>query len=658
MLVQEETRKRILVVEDEGLIADDIQRRLERMGYSVPAIASSGEEAIQMAGKTPFDLALMDIRIKGEMDGIATATALKDTLKMPVVYITAHADQETIARAKLTEPFGYLLKPVTDGSLGSTVQVALYKHEMDRRLRASEAWLGTTLRSVGDGILATNPDGEIVFMNPVAEHLTGWTGADAQRKLLMDVLSLWEESSETPARNPIVDLPPGESRTYTLVSKSGGNTPVEVSCFENRSAEQRLGAILIVRDIRTRRELEGRLTQSQRMEAIANMAGRLAHDFNNLLTVILGYADELCGAIPEPQQFKAREIRAAASLASSLSNQLLTLSRHDVLRPETLNLDDVIAEVQPLIAHCLGRNSTLTTELSSAAFVRADRNRLKQVFLNLALHARDAMPNGGGMRIETATFEIDAESPAGRQYRPGAYVRIRVVDSGQGMDAATLARIFEPTFTTRKPGTGNGLGLSIVHSIVMQSEGHISAKSDVGKGTTFEILLPCFGALRKPGKLVEELESSPFTPTVLLVEDEDSVRRLMHNYLEREGYQLLEACDGEEAELIADTHEGPIHILVTDVVMPGMSGTRLAQRLKVRRPEMKVLFVSGYARDQYDADWALGEGAEHLIKPFLAPELLHRVRGLIGWEAPPNQNVPKDPESSGTFDRGPLHLNA
>src|SRR5579864_8175596 len=415
MQTAEELQKQILVVEDEGLIAADIQKRLERLGYPSPAIARSGEEALRYARSTPFDLVLMDIRLKGDMDGIATAQTLKDELETPVVYITAHSDQETLDRAQLTEPFGYILKPIGDGDLRSVVQISLYKAEMERRLRASEAWLSTTLRSVGEGIIATNTDGEIGFMNPVAEHMTGWSGGLEDGRLLMEVLGLFDESTLQPAKNPIFDLRPGENRAYTLVSKTGAKTVVEIECFENRSMDELLGAILVIRDIGSRREMESRLMQSHRMEAIANMAGGLAHDFNNQLTVILGYADELCNRLTNGDKQDALEIRQSAAIASSITSQLLTLSRRDAARWEVLNISEVICQVQPMISHSLGKGRTLATDLGSTqGFVRGDRNQLKQVLLNLALNARDAMPAGGELRIENSTVEIDVESVTGR----------------------------------------------------------------------------------------------------------------------------------------------------------------------------------------------------------------------------------------------------
>ena len=620
MQASEDFQKRILVVEDEGLIAADLERRIARLGYPKPAVAQSGEEALIMARSAPFDLALMDIRLKGEMDGIATAAELRSKLRTPVVYVTAHADQETIERAKFTEPLGYLLKPISDGDLRSVIQTAIYKAEMERRLRISAAWLATTLRSVGDGIVATDSDGEVVFLNPTAERLTGWTEAEARRHEAMEVLRLHDETDGQPARNPIFELGEKESRTYTLLSRLGARTPVEVECCENRAEDEVLGSIVTLRDIGRRREMEARLLQSQRMDAIANMAGGLAHDFNNQLMVISGYAEELGARLSGEARDQLAEIRRAASLAATTTTQLLALSRHGGEGFEVLNIHEVIHDARPLVAQTLGSTTILATPMAfPVGYISGDRNQLRQLFLNLAISARSTMRAAGGeARIEASILEISEGDPLARQYRAGQFVKLLFSDNGDGMEPAQLARVFEPRFDAK---FGSGLGLSLVHGIVVESGGYITARSDLGKGTTFEILWPCLGTYHPTGL--------PDSATVLLVEDEDGVRRLMHRLLEREGYQLLSARDAEDAERIAAVYSGEIHLLVTDVVMPGMTGPQLAERLRPAHGEMKVLYVSGYRHDALDQKGLLGPGVQMLAKPFPASQFLRQVQTLL-----------------------------
>jgi len=305
----------------------------------------------------------------------------------------------------------------------------------------------------------------------------------------------------------------------------------------------------------------------------------------------------------------------------------LTLSCRDGVPTEVLNIHEVIREIQPVLSHTLGKTCCLTTDLGSwVGFVRANRNQLKQVLLNLTLNARDAMYGAGEVLIESRAVEIAADSPEGRLHRPGPYVRLRFMDSGKGMDKATLARIFEPLFTANKGG--HGLGLSIVHSIVTKGGGYITASSELGKGSTFEILLPCVGTFKRMSDGGSLGSGKGDTPTVLLVDDDAAVRKLMHSYLSREGFQLLEAGNPEEAELIAEAYQEPIHVLVTDVVMPEMTGPQLAGRLAPFRPDMQVLFVSGYPHDAL-APYGLDLSANILSKPFPASELLRRVRLLM-----------------------------
>ena len=328
---------------------------------------------------------------------------------------------------------------------------------MERRLRIGAAWLATTLRSVGDGIVATDSDGEVVFLNPTAERLTGWTAGAGSGREAMEVLRLHDETDGQPARSPIFELGEKESRAYTLLSRLGARTAVEVECCENRAEDEVLGSIVTLRDIGRRREMEARLLQSQRMDAIANMAGGLAHDFNNQLMVISGYAEELGARLSGEARDQLAEIRRAASLAATTTTQLLALSRHGGEGFEVLNIHEVIHEVRPLVAQTLGSTTMLTTPIAfPVGYISGDRNQLRQLFLNLAMSARTTMRAAGGeARIETSILEIADGDPLARQYRAGNFVKLVFADNGEGIEAAHLARFFEPRFDTQfrqRPG--------------------------------------------------------------------------------------------------------------------------------------------------------------------------------------------------------------
>lgn len=586
-----EKKKQILVVEDEGLIAMDLQRQLQRLGYDVPVVANSGEQAIQFARSTVFDLVLMDIHLQGTMDGIRAAEILRNEFQTPVVYTTAHSDPETLRRAKLTGPLGYLLKPIAIDNLRSTLEVSLYKHEMEHLLLVSEAWHWTTLRSIGEGIIATDTSGELVFLNPVAEELTGWSRMEVTGRPVTEVVTLLDESTGKPIARSALTVGGDENGTCTLVSRTGTKTPVEVACYENRTSDEVLGTIIIVRDITARRKWEARVTQSQRMEAIAAMAGGLAHDFSSLLTIIHGYADELARNAAITDQEPVRQIQQATSMATRINRQLLMLSRRQSAQPEIMDLNKAVCEIQPLLSFSLGKTVTVSTNLGATdVFIWADPNQIKQALVNLALNAKDAMPTGGDFSIESSVIDIEPGCPAASQHRPGRYVYLQVADTGAGMKETTLEHVFEPFFTTKEPGAGTGLGLSIVHSTVVQSGGYISVESQPGAGTTFEILLPCLETVQNLARNLAESHPEAATAAVLIVEDDGHILDMVRHQLAGTGYRLLEASGVRKAEQIAEFYMEPIDLLVTDITLPGTSGIELAERLHLLRPEMKTLF--------------------------------------------------------------------
>jgi PAS domain S-box-containing protein len=392
-------------------------------------------------------------------------------------------------------------------------------------------------------------------------------------------------------------------------------------------------------DITERRRLETTLRQAQKMEAVGRLAGGIAHDFNNLLMLIKGYSDLLRDRLPAeetPREY-ASEIQKAADRASSLTQQLLAFSRKQVLELRVLDVNQVVTSMSKMLPRLLGEDIEVVTRLNSAiGRVKADPGQLEQVLMNLAVNARDAMPEGGRLTIETGECELDDEYV--RQHpgaRPGRFVMLAVSDTGVGMNTDVRAHVFEPFFTTKAKGKGTGLGLAMVYGIVKQSNGYIWVYSEPGQGATFKVYLP-----RVEEAAESELRAPATGPpprgteTVLVVEDEDGVRRVTREYLEANGYSVLEAQSGAEALAVAEQHAGPLHLVLTDVVMPGMSGRELTERLRRRRPELRVIFMSGYTDDAVMHHGALAPGVAFLQKPFARDALARKVREVLDGQAP------------------------
>ena len=385
---------------------------------------------------------------------------------------------------------------------------------------------------------------------------------------------------------------------------------------------------------KAREKLEQELRQAQKMEAIGQLAGGVAHDFNNLLSVILGYTVLAIDGLPatDPLRPDLEEIAKAARRASELTRQLLAFSRKQVLKPRILDLNQVVTGLERMLRRVVGDDVTLTIRRDAElGQTLTDAGQMEQVLMNLVVNARDAMPTGGTLTIETRNAELDAEYARERHgVIPGSYVVLSVTDTGIGMDESTRARIFEPFFTTKDQGKGTGLGLSTVWAIARQSGGQVEAESEPGRGTTLTVYLP-----RAAGE-VEEVHPTPAPPvtlrgteTVLLVEDDEQVRTLVRDVLYRNGYEVLEAQNGGEAILISEQHRSLVHLLLTDVVLPRMSGRELAERLCHQRPELRVLYVSGYTQDSVIDQGVLETGAPFLSKPVMPEDLLRKVRAVL-----------------------------
>ena len=387
-------------------------------------------------------------------------------------------------------------------------------------------------------------------------------------------------------------------------------------------------------DLTERRKLEEQFQQAQKMEAVGRLAGGVAHDFNNLLMVMRGYTELMLGRLSanDPLRSNAEEIQKAADRATSLTQQLLAFSRKQVMQPKVFDLNAVVAETEKMLRRLIGEDIELATLLGpELGRVKADPGQIEQVILNLAVNARDAMPQGGKLVMETANVELT--QAFARQHpgvTPGPHVMLAMSDTGVGMDAETQARIFEPFFTTKEKGKGTGLGLATVYGIVKQSGGYIWVYSEAGQGTTFEIYLPRVEDAVTADQEEHAVSQPPSgSETVLLVEDEEPVRKLAREFLESSGYTVLEAEDPVEAMHLSDRHQGPIHLMVTDVVMPKMSGHELAQQMASVRPEMKVLYVSGYTDDALGQYGVPTQDSFFLQKPFSLDTLARKMRTLL-----------------------------
>ncbi|HSM00661.1 MAG TPA: PAS domain S-box protein [Candidatus Limnocylindria bacterium] len=495
--------------------------------------------------------------------------------------------------------------------------------------------LATAVEQSAEIIMITDAAGAIEYVNPAFERITGYHRDEILGKNPRILKSgrqdpsFYEELWETLTRGDVW------SGVFQNLRKDGTLYEEEAVISPVREAGgEVINYVAVKRDVTNERRVEEQLRQAQKMEAVGRLAGGIAHDFNNLLTAIIGYTDLLLMDLPEGElaHREVLEIRKAGDRAASLTRQLLAFSRRQVLQPKVLDLNQVVTDMEKMLRRLIGENIELVTSLADdLGYVRADPGQIEQVIVNLAVNARDAMRNGGRLILVTSKMEI-GESYASRHdpVQPGSYVILAVTDTGVGMDEHTMSRLFEPFFTTKEVGKGTGLGLATVYGIVKQSGGYIWAYSEVGRGTTFKVLLPGEEAVAElEEKEVAYLYPSGGKETVLVVEDEKLVRDLVREILSHHGYDVLEASRGAEALEVSGRQKGPIHLLISDVVMPGMTGPELARRLTALRPEMGVLFMSGYTDDTILHHGVFEHGAEYLQKPFKASALGAKVRKVL-----------------------------
>jgi PAS domain S-box-containing protein len=490
--------------------------------------------------------------------------------------------------------------------------------------------------NAADMIAVVDVEGRRLYNSPSYGKILGYTKQDLEEMPSIEQIHPDDRERVDKAAQEARQTGAGQSVEYRMRHKNGGWRTLESKAstiLNEQGAVERL--VIVNRDVTERKQLEDQFRQAQKMEAVGRLSGGVAHDFNNLLGVIIGYAEVLQEKLPaadESVRVSVEQILKAGHRAASLTRQLLAFSRQQALDPKVMDLNAVVRDMEKMLQRLIGEDMKLKTELEPGlGRIKADQSQIEQAILNLAVNARDAMPSGGKLTLVTLNFHMDKDFIRRYPYpvQVGDYVLLTVADNGTGMDPATQARIFEPFFTTKELGKGTGLGLSMVYGIVKQSGGYIEVVSEPGNGATFKIYLPAVDApvVAAPKSGLEV--SLRGSETILLVEDEPSLRGLTLQLLRSCGYTVLEAGSGEEALKISQAMAGTIHLLLTDVVMPGISGRVLSDQLAKQRPQMRVVYTSGYTGQAVGAHGVLDEGSHFLPKPFTKEALARKVRAAL-----------------------------
>jgi PAS domain S-box-containing protein len=648
---------RVLIVDDERQNRELLQVMLAPEGFFL-ASAASGEEALASVAQEPPDLILLDVIMPG-IDGYEVTRRLKGnpiSKGIPVIMLTALDDRPARMLGLSAGAEDFVSKPVDRAELcmrvRNLVRLKAYCDRHDRYSQMLEGEVGSRTvelieserlyRSTFDaapvGIAHVGLDGKWLRVNQRLCDLLGYSceeleGAAIEGLLQSDAADDEAESSRRMAGGTLDRYVVREKRYR---HRDGSFVWARVNMSVYRDAKGKCQHFIsVIEDITDGRALEAQLRQASKMDAIGQLAAGVAHDFNNLLSVIMGYSEMLATDLRDGDPLRAdlNEITGAGMRATELTRQLLAFSRQQVLQPQLVELGEIVAGMEKMLGRLIGADVQLCTSAAPGlGRVMVDPGQMEQIIMNLSVNARDAMPDGGQLSIETAEVCLDqtfASEHVG--VSPGPHILLTVRDTGVGIDKATLARMFEPFFTTKGVGKGTGLGLATVFGIVRQSGGTIWVDSEPGKGTVFQVYFPVAVGALVPSSVLTSIAPIRLTgsETILLVEDEESVRVLVRTILRKYGYDVLEAQSGGDAFLLCEQHATPIHLLLTDVVMPRMNGPQLAERLRSLRPEMKVLYMSGYTDDAIVRNRMRNPAVQFIQKPIMPKTLARKVRAVL-----------------------------
>jgi|GEM_PF-1028714 len=642
-------RVRILIIEDNPADVRLAFLNLEDAGLLFDGdVATNSSEFMALVGSNLYDVILSDYRLPA-WSGLDALKWLRATDKhTPFILVSGTIGEERAVECIRAGATDYVLKgslprlPIAVRRALEDTKSRLAQSRAETHAQESQAQMQLLLDSTAEGILGLNSEGMCTFVNSACARLLK---VDSINLMIgKNVHTLMHHTKQDGSPYPEAECPvfsglregiPKHVEDEIFWRADGTSFPVEYWSHPIRNGEKWTGGVITFFDATERRALEQQLRQAQKMEAVGRLAGGVAHDFNNLLMIIVSSASLLetsAGTAELVKEFTGT-IRAATEKGATLTRQLLAFSRGLILEPTILDLNLVAKEIGNMLPRLLGENIRMTVSLDpSLGWINADRGQIEQVLMNLAVNARDALPHGGELRIATSNVSLNSDAAAthGIDLAAGPYVMLSVSDTGIGMDALTQARIFEPFFTTKGANQGTGLGLATIYGIVKQSGGVVRVKSEPGKGSTFQVYLPYVDvpvvAVVLPATL--KIVGAGGTETILLVEDEAALRLLSSVYARSKGYTVIEAATGAEALVICANHPAPIDLLITDIVMPGISGFVLAQAALENRPHLRVIYVSGYSEQSVDKH-LLSPGSAYLEKPFSLLELGFAIRSML-----------------------------